>query len=81
MLRTGAGGYDRRAAYFEPEFSMFQMNILIVTEAGKRRGYGHLTRCLSVAQAFAFIAQAVRGDNPAKYLNGPVCHSGFKRLT
>jgi glutamate-1-semialdehyde 2,1-aminomutase len=35
----------------------------------------------SVDNAFAFIAQAVNAGNPEKYLKGPVCHSGFKRLT
>lgn len=46
---------------------MFQMNILIVTEAGKRRGYGHLTRCLSVAQAFE-----ARGIVPTVICRGDV---------
>jgi glutamate-1-semialdehyde aminotransferase len=31
--------------------------------------------------AFGFIARAAQGSNPEKYLNGPVCASGFKRLT
>lgn len=35
----------------------------------------------AVDKAFAFIAQAVREGDPAKHLNGPVCHSGFRRLT
>ena len=34
----------------------------------------------AVDDAFAFIADVVQGGNPRKYLKGPVCHSGFKRL-
>jgi glutamate-1-semialdehyde 2,1-aminomutase len=41
----------------------------------------HISSYLNAAdEAFAFIAQAVRGGNPQQYLHGPVCHSGFKRL-
>ncbi|MFH0840005.1 MAG: aminotransferase class III-fold pyridoxal phosphate-dependent enzyme [Candidatus Omnitrophota bacterium] len=29
---------------------------------------------------FRIIASAAKSSNPKKYLNGPVCHSGFKRL-
>lgn len=32
-------------------------------------------------KAFVFIAEAVKSGEPEKYLKGPVCHSGFKRLT
>ena len=32
-------------------------------------------------KAFAFISEAVKSGAPEKYLKGPVCHSGFKRLT
>lgn len=32
-------------------------------------------------EAFVFIAKAVEEGDSEKYLNGPVCHSGFKRLT
>lgn len=35
----------------------------------------------AVDEAFSFIAQAVKTGNPEKHLKGPVCHSGFKRLT
>jgi len=31
--------------------------------------------------AFDFISKAIKEGNPEKYLKGPVCHSGFKRLT
>lgn len=31
-------------------------------------------------EAFAFIAKATNEGNPEKYIKGPVCHSGFKRL-
>ena len=31
--------------------------------------------------AFSFIADALNKGKPEKYLKGPVCHSGFKRLT
>lgn len=34
----------------------------------------------SLDKAFAFISKALMESNPEKYLNGPVCHSGFKRL-
>jgi glutamate-1-semialdehyde aminotransferase len=32
-------------------------------------------------QAFALIARAIKSGKPEKYLKGPVCHAGFKRLT
>lgn len=35
----------------------------------------------AVGEAFSFIADAVRNGDPARHLKGPVCHSGFKRLT
>jgi glutamate-1-semialdehyde 2,1-aminomutase len=35
----------------------------------------------AIDSAFSFIADAVRRGNPEKDLRGPVCHSGFKRLT
>ncbi len=35
----------------------------------------------AVGECFSFIAQAVTSGNPEKHLKGPVCHSGFKRLT
>jgi len=35
----------------------------------------------AVDQAFDFIAYAVRKKRPEACLKGPVCHSGFKRLT
>ncbi|MDD5194078.1 MAG: aminotransferase class III-fold pyridoxal phosphate-dependent enzyme [Candidatus Omnitrophica bacterium] len=42
----------------------------------------HVQKYLSaVGEAFAFIAKAIKKGNPAKFLKGPVCHSGFKRLT
>jgi spore coat polysaccharide biosynthesis predicted glycosyltransferase SpsG/RimJ/RimL family protein N-acetyltransferase len=43
------------------------MNVIILTEGGKRRGLGHLTRCLSVAQAFA-----ARGIVPTVICRGDV---------
>ena len=30
--------------------------------------------------AFSFISRVVKEGNPKKYLKGPICHSGFKRL-
>lgn len=35
----------------------------------------------AVDETFSFIAGAVEEGAPEKYLKGPVCHSGFKRLT
>lgn len=35
----------------------------------------------AVEEAFFFISRAVKSGNPEKHLKGPVCHSGFKRLT
>jgi len=35
----------------------------------------------AVDGAFAVISRAAADKNPGKYLKGPVCHSGFKRLT
>ena len=42
----------------------------------------HVKKYLEAADsAFSFIARAIKGGNPGKYLKGPVCHSGFRRLT
>lgn len=35
----------------------------------------------TVDETFYLISKAIGEGNPEKYLNGPVCHSGFKRLT
>jgi len=39
---------------------------------------GYLEACDKV---FAFIVKSIKEGDPEKYLKGPVCHSGFKRLT
>ena len=36
---------------------------------------------IAVNKAFKFISDAIKSGDPKKYLQGPVCHSGFKRLT
>jgi len=42
----------------------------------------HVKMYLEAADdAFLFISNASEEGNPEKYLKGPVCHSGFKRLT
>jgi glutamate-1-semialdehyde 2,1-aminomutase len=35
----------------------------------------------TVDEAFAFIKAAIGSGQPEKHLKGPVCHSGFRRLT
>jgi glutamate-1-semialdehyde aminotransferase len=35
----------------------------------------------AVDQSFYIIKKAINKGNPKKYLRGPICHSGFKRLT
>ena len=43
---------------------------------------GHIKKYINaVGEAFDFIAKAVKEGDPARYLKGAVCHSGFKRLT
>ena len=34
----------------------------------------------SLDESFISIAEAIKSGSPEKYLKGPVCHSGFKRL-
>ncbi|MBN2057347.1 MAG: aminotransferase class III-fold pyridoxal phosphate-dependent enzyme [Candidatus Saganbacteria bacterium] len=42
----------------------------------------HIAAYLKAAEeAFAFIGRAIAEGAPEKLLKGPVCHSGFKRLT
>lgn len=45
--------------------------------------YAHIGKYLSaVADTFKFIRRtALINNDPEKYLKGPVCHAGFKRLT
>jgi len=41
----------------------------------------HVNAYLKAAdRAFALIAKAIKEGKPERYLRGPVCHSGFKRL-
>ncbi len=35
----------------------------------------------AVDESFALIAKAIKEGNPEKYLKGPICQSGFKRIT
>jgi glutamate-1-semialdehyde 2,1-aminomutase len=35
----------------------------------------------AVDGAFSFISKVLKEKNPEKYLKGPICHSGFTRLT
>lgn len=35
----------------------------------------------AVDDSFSFIKKAINEGNPGKYLKGPECHAGFKRLT
>jgi glutamate-1-semialdehyde aminotransferase len=42
----------------------------------------HIDKYLSAAdESFGFISEAVEKGNPEKHLKGPVCHTGFRRLT
>lgn len=42
----------------------------------------HVEKYLKAAEdAFKFISKSIAEGNPEKYLKGPVCHAGFKRLT
>jgi len=34
----------------------------------------------AVDEAFNFISKAIKEGNPEKYLKGPICHTGFRRL-
>lgn len=41
----------------------------------------HISRYLEATdKAFKFISNAINEGEPKKYLKGPVCHAGFKRL-
>lgn len=47
--------------------------------------YAHATKDVdsylkALDKTFFFMAKAIKEGNPARYLKGPVCHSGFKRL-
>jgi hypothetical protein len=42
----------------------------------------HLDAYLNAADdVFAFIARVLAEGDPENYLNGPICQSGFKRLS
>ena len=42
----------------------------------------HVKKYLEVVDgAFDFVSKAIKEGNPEKYLKGPVCHAGFRRLT
>ena len=42
----------------------------------------HIKKYLkAVDEVFKFISKIITEDNPKKYLQGPVCHNGFERLT
>ena len=41
----------------------------------------HIAKYLdAVGESFAFISKAINGIGIRRYLKGPICHSGFKRL-
>ena len=51
---------------------------IYVSYAHKKR---HVNKYLKAAEkVFGFIAKAIKEGEPEKYLKGPVCHAGFKRL-
>jgi len=67
-----AGALGRKPPSRDVKVPMLKLRIRILTEGGKRRGLGHLTRCSSVAQAFAtrgiVPTMICRGDmNPAVF--------------
>jgi len=42
---------------------------------------GHIAKYLEAAdEVFVFISRRLEKGKPEKYLKGPICHSGFKRL-
>ena len=42
----------------------------------------HIEKYLqAVDDTFGFIKKSIKEGNPDKYLKGPVCHSGFKRIS
>jgi len=44
--------------------------------------HAHIRRYLkAVDESFSLIGRAIHNGNPESYLKGPICHSGFKRLT
>ena len=41
----------------------------------------HINRYMeAIEETFSFISKAIKEGKPEKYLKGPICHSGFKRL-
>ena len=61
------------------------MKILILTEGGKEVGFGHLTRCLSLYQAFVAKEEIpefiLKGDDTVSYLLNSVRYQMFNWLT
>ena len=54
-------------------------NTFYASYAHKRE---HVKKYLEkVDETFDFISKAIKEGNPKKYLKGPICHAGFRRLT
>jgi glutamate-1-semialdehyde aminotransferase len=63
---------------FMLEHGFLATTALYVSFAHKKE---HIDKYLKATDlAFEFISKAIIEGDPKKYLKGPVCHSGFKRL-
>ena len=63
--------------------SMLEKGFLATTSFYASYGHreGHIKKYLeAVDDVFDFISNSIKEGKPERYLKGPVCHSGFKRL-
>ncbi len=67
-------------------FTQFMLDKGFLAKTALYVSYAHKDRFIdryinTVEEAFSFIAKIIKKGNPKRYLKGPVCHSGFKRIT
>ena len=95
QIQINIGGMDpighfsfvyKKPAVIKTLFTQFMLERGFLASTAFYASYAHKNEhiekyYIAVDQVFSLIADAIREGNPEDLLNGPVCHSGFKRLT
>ncbi|MFZ4632239.1 MAG: aminotransferase class III-fold pyridoxal phosphate-dependent enzyme [Patescibacteria group bacterium] len=77
--------YDKPLV-FKTLFTQKMLELGILANTSFYVSYAHKPEFVSLYleacdKTFAFITETIQTGEPEKFLKGPVCHSGFKRLT
>jgi glutamate-1-semialdehyde aminotransferase len=77
---------DKNPLVLKTLYTQFMLERGYLASTGFYASYAHKAEYANsylsaVEGVFAVISKAISDGKPAKYLKGPICHSGFKRLT